>query len=446
VKSIRLLAVFVLACSITDAQDSRIKAITGATLIDGTTRPAMPDAVVVIDGSRISQVGARGSIDVPQGATIIDGRGKFVIPGLADMHNHLLSGSTRPNQSLQSNLRRMLVVGITTVFDPSVSLKDFAALKAAASADEAPYARFYGTGPIVSVKGDFFAAQVSGPIPETESQAQAVVRDLKAAGVDAIKVQYDDVSWSMKRSFPVMKREVLTALVGEAHRQGLKVYAHAPILKHAKEALRLGIDGLMHGIIDDAVDPEFIDLMKRNGAIYVPTMALFNDVGDSTAWARRQAPLWDRAALQPPRIYEFFASPAGATQFETLFDNTTFTRQHLPTLKSNVKKVFDAGVPVVLGTDTGFIGVFLGVATHLELELLVDAGLTPQQALSTATLNAARMIGREKDLGTVQPGKLADLVMLDADPLADIRNIARLNRTLKGGVVYEPVDPARPLP
>src|SRR5262245_15222253 len=159
-KSIRLLAVLFLACCITNAQDSRIKAITGATLIDGTARPAVTDAVVVIDGSRISQVGTRGSVNIPQGATIIDGRGKFVIPGLADMHNHLLSGSTRPNQNLQSNLRRMLVVGITTVFNPSVSLKDFAALKAAASADEAPYARFFGTGPIVSVKGDFLSAQV----------------------------------------------------------------------------------------------------------------------------------------------------------------------------------------------------------------------------------------------------------------------------------------------
>ena len=133
-------------------------------------------------------------------------------------------------------------------------------------------------------------------------------------------------------------------------------------------------------------------------------------------------------------------------QFESFLNNAAFTKQHLPIQKANLKKVFDAGVPIVLGTDSGFFGVFLGVSTQIELELLVEAGLKPEDALRTATTNAARMVGREKDLGTVEPGKLADLVILDADPLVDIRNVTRIHRTLKGGVVYEPVDPARALP
>ena len=445
-KSIRLSLVLLLACCTSHAQETRIKAITGVTLIDGTTRQPVQDAVIVIDGPRISQVGVRGTVSIPSGATVIDGQGRFVIPGLADMHNHLQSGSTRPQQNLQLGLRRMLAVGITTVFNPSVSLKDFAALKAAASEDTAPYARFFGTGPIVTVKGDVLGALVGSPTPETAPQAQAVVRDLKAAGVDAIKVQRDDVSWSMKGRFPVMKLDVLTALTREAHQQGLKVFAHAPMLKEAKEALRAGVDGLMHGIIDEPVDQEFIDLMKQNGASYVSTMALFNDVADVAAWARRQAPNWDKAALQPPRLYEFFTTPAGVKQFESIFNNAAFTKQRLPIQKANLKKAFDSGVPIVLGTDSGFYGVLLGVSTHIELELLVEAGLRPEDALRTATINAARMIGREKDLGTVEPGKLADLVILDADPLLDIRNVTRIYRTLKGGVVYEPVDPARALP
>jgi imidazolonepropionase-like amidohydrolase len=426
-----------------DAQEARIQAITGVTLIDGTTRQPVQDAVVVIDGPRIAQVGARGTVSVPSGATVIDGRGKFVIPGLADMHNHLQSGSTRPQQNLQLGLRRMLVVGITMVFDPSVSLTEFAGLKAAAAADAAPFARFFGTGPIVTVKGDVLGQLVGSPTPETAAQARAVVRDLRAAGVDAIKVQRDDASWSMKGRFPLMKLEVLTALVDNAHQQGLKVFAHAPMLKAAKEALRAGVDGLMHGIIDEPVDQEFIDLLTRNRASYVSTMALFNDVADVAAWARRQASNWDKASLQPPRLYEFFTTPAGVKRFESLFTNTAFTKQRLPVQRANLKKVFDAGVPIVLGTDSGFFGVFLGVSTQIELELLVEAGLRPEDALRAATNNAARMIGREKDLGTVEPGKVADLVILDADPLADIRNVTRIFRTLKGGVAYEPVDPAR---
>jgi imidazolonepropionase-like amidohydrolase len=438
-----VLVALLVSCAV-NAQNDRIKAIKGVTLIDGTARPPVQDAVVVIEGSRITQVGAPASVFLPAGAAVIDGRGKYVIPGLADMHHHLQSGSTRPQQDLRSNLRRMLAVGVTTVFNPSVPLKEFAALKAAAADDAAPFARFFATGPIVTVKGDVFGQMVGAPTPDTPQQAQAVVKDLKAAGVDAIKVQYDDLSWSMKQGLPIVKRDVLVALIEEAHRQNLKVFAHAPVLKHAKDALRAGLDGLMHGIIDEPIDQEFVDLMKRNRASYVATMALFNNMADVNAWANRLAPSWDRAALQPPRLYEFFASPAGTQRFGTFFNNVAFIKEHLPTQKNNVKKVFDAGIPVVLGTDTGFEGVLIGVATQIELELLVEAGLTPSQALSAATINAARMIGREKELGTVEAGKLADLVILDADPLQDIRNVTRIFRTMKGGVLYEPVDPAKP--
>lgn len=328
-KAMKVVLVTLLVSCAVGAQNDRIKAITGVTLIDSTTRAPLQNAVIVIDGSRISQVGVAGSVMVPAGAAVIDGRGKFVIPGLADMHHHLQSGSTRAQQNLQSNLRRMLVVGVTTVFDPSVPLKEFASLKTAAADDAAPFARFFGTGPIISVTGDFFAQMVGGAMPETPQQAQAVVKDLKSGGVDAIKVQYDDVSWSMKRGFPTLKREVLEAIINEAHQQNLKVVAHAPMLKHAKDALRAGLDGLMHGIIDEPVDQEFIDLMKKNRAAYVPTMALFNDMADVNVWARRQATSWDRAGLQPPRLYEFFASPAGAQRFNGNFSNLAFVRERL---------------------------------------------------------------------------------------------------------------------
>jgi len=227
---------------------------------------------------------------VPPSATVIDGRGKYVIPGLADMHHHLQSGSTRPQHDLRNNLGRMLVVGVTSVFDPSVSVADFTMLKAAAADENAGTARFFGTGPVVSIKGDVFAAFVGGATPDTPAQARDEVKALKAAGVDAVKVARDDGSWSMKGRFPLMKQEVLTALVDEAHQQGLKVCAHAPTRQHAKEVLRAGADGLMHGIIDEPVDAEFLDLMKRNRAVYIPTMGLFNDVADLAAWARRQAP------------------------------------------------------------------------------------------------------------------------------------------------------------
>jgi len=438
-----LTLLLVLASGAFHAQDARIKVIDGVTLIDGTGRGPIQDAVIVIDGARISQVGARNAVTAPPGAAVIDGTGRFVIPGLADMHHHLLSGSTFPRPNRQTHLRRMLAVGVTTVFNPSLNLKDVALLKGVAADDASPFPRFFSTGPMVSVKGDVMASFEGGASPETPADARAVVRDLKTAGVDAIKVQRDDMSWGIKQRFPVMKEDVLTALVMEAHQQGLKVFVHAPMLKYAKESLRAGVDGLMHGVIDEPVDREFIDLMKRNRASYVSTMTLFNDVADFTGWAQRQAPNWDKAAFQPPRLYDDLLSPRSTQRFAAIWNNAAAVKEHLPVQKANIKRVFDAGLPIVLGTDTGFEGVLIGVSTHIELELLVDAGLTPDAALQTATINAARMIGRDKDLGTVEAGKLADLVILEADPRSDVRNVARIYRTLKGGVPYEPVDTAR---
>ena len=425
------------------AQQPRFTVITGATLI-GLARPAIRDAVLVIDGSRIAQVGARGAVRVPADAVVVDAQGKYVIPGLADMHHHLSSGAFGPNNP-RLTLRRMLAVGVTTIFDPSIPLQDFTALKTAAADDASPLARFFSTGPIVTVKGDDFGANVNGPTPETPAEATAAVRDLKAAGVDAIKIQRDDLSWALKPARSIMKEDVLRAIVDEAHRDGLKVFVHAPLLRFAKEALRAGVDGLMHGIVDEPLDKDFVTLMKRNRAVYVSTMALYEDVGDVAAWARREGVNWDKANLQPPRLYEQFTNPAGVAQFTTFINNGEYTKQRLPLQRTNLKRAFDAGIPIVLGTDTGFFGVLVGAATQIELELLIEAGLKPEDALRAATVNAAKMIGREKDFGTLEAGKAADLVILDADPRVDIKNVTRINRTYKGGVAYDPVDPARPL-
>jgi imidazolonepropionase-like amidohydrolase len=272
-----------------------------------------------------------------------------------------------------------------------------------------------------------------------------VIRDLKAAGVDAIKIQRDDFSWGTKNRVGLMKQDVLQALVDEAHQQKLKVFAHAPLRRYAKDTLRAGVDGLMHGIVDEPVDREFLTLMKQNAAVYVSTMGLFEDVGDVAAWARRESANWDKANLQPPRFYDQFTSPAGVKLFTTFFDNPEYAKQHLPVQRANLKAVFDAGIPIVLGTDTGFYGILVGAATQIELELLVEAGLKPEDALRAATANAARMIGKEQDFGTLEPGRAADLVILDADPRLDIKNATRITRTYKGGVAYDPVDPARPL-
>jgi imidazolonepropionase-like amidohydrolase len=431
-----LVLLLIVLAAVVRAQD--VTMINGATLIN-PTGAAIPNAVVMISGSRIIQVGTAATVGPPPEGQVIDARGKFVIPGLADMHNHLGAGGMSfgpQRENYVGNLGRLLAVGVTTVFDPGIGEKDFAALKAAAAADGSRYPRFFGTGPAITVPGGSLGEQ--GPAPKTADEARAVVQQMKALNVDAIKIHRDDLAWASKRTIQPMALDVMQAIIDEAHHLGLRAYVHAPQLARAKEALRAGIDGLMHGIIDEPIDQDFIALMKKNSAVYVPTLGMFEDVADVGASAKRQAPYWDQLGLQPPEIYQTFTSPQGIQLFQSLLSNTGFTKEHLPMLRANMQQAFNAGIPIVMGSDTGFFGVFLGVATPLEMELMVEGGLKPADVIRAATINAARMIGREKDLGSVEAGKFADLLILDANPLDDIKAVRRVYRVVKGGVVYDP--------
>jgi imidazolonepropionase-like amidohydrolase len=399
------------------------------TVINGTGAPPARDMAVVITGNRIAAIDRADRIKIPAGAQTIDGLGKFVVPGLADMHNHLLPGGPTPTfQDLKPNLQQLLSWGVTTAFAMSVDAASFADLKRAAADDQSPYARFYGVGPGFATLG--------GSRPNTPDEARAVVRSMKSSGVDAVKIAYDDMSWAVKQGIPVLRPEVMAAIIAEAHANGLKAYVHAPILRYAKEALTAGADGLIHGIVSEPVDDEFIALMKKNGAVYVSTLALFEACADINAWTRRLAAFDDRGAMK--QMWTVWENPASAPQFQAFYNGTGYVTSRMPVVRENLKKVFGAGIPIVTGTDTGFPGVVLGASSLMELVLHVEAGVPAPSTIQAATMNAAKMVGRDKELGTVEAGKLADLVVLDADPIADMANLRRIHRVIKGGKVFEP--------
>jgi imidazolonepropionase-like amidohydrolase len=442
--SIFMPMLFLLSSVIANGQSQTTKAITGATLIDGTGRAPVKDAVIIIEGTRIREVGPRDRTQIPRGAQVIDVPGMYVAPGLADMHNHLGDGTFSLNQGdpdLRKNFKEMLGWGFTFIFAPGhIDLKSSADLKRLAADDAAPCPHFLGVGLRFGAKGGH-GSTLSAYTPDTPDEARGDVRELKAAKVYAVKIIYDDLGYVTKEPRPMLKPEVVAAIIDEAHKQGLKAYVHAPVLKYAKEVLRDGADGLMHGIISDPVDEEFISLMKRNGAVYIPTHAIFESIADLGGWARREAS-FDQRGLIPRRVYEVGMSPATVKQWEARWDNLAYIKERLPILRANTRKVWDAGILVVAGSDTGSSGsgVVLGVSSQLELTLLVEAGLTPGEALQAATINAARMVGREGEFGTVERGKLADLLILEADPLADIGNVRRIYRVVKGGVVHDPAE------
>jgi imidazolonepropionase-like amidohydrolase len=337
-------------------------------------------------------------------------------------------------------LTHMLGWGFTTIFSPAhlhADLADFTSMRRAIPGGDPPRARYFGVGRGITVEGGHASQPpLASLIPKTPEEARDHVRQLKAAGVDAVKFIVEDLRWH-GRDVPVMSPGVMQAIIDEAHALQLKAYAHAPRLQLAKEVLRAGGDGLVHSVVDAPVDDEFIDLMRRNRASYTTTLSLFAAFTDIEGWMRRLEAL-DHRGVIPMEVFSSYRNPEGAKQYYKVFG--TMTSEQPAHLRDNLRKVAGAGLLVVAGTDTNVAGVLMGISSQMELVLLVEAGLTPAEALGAATNNAARMLGRETEQGTVETGKLADLVVLDADPLVDIRNVTRLHRVIKDGVIYDPAE------
>jgi len=413
------------------AQTPKITVISGASVIDGTERKPIKNAVIVIEGNRIREVGAKNKIKLPKNTEIIDAAGKFVIPGLADMHIH----AGRDFFLREGGGARMLAAGFTTVFNPSgPRLDTVAEVQNVSRRDDSKMPRVFGVGPGFTVKGSHAAAPSYGTfLVETADEGRIKVREYKAAGVDAIKLIYEDGGRAGRPTYPMMKPEIMRAIIDEAHKQNLKAYVHALNLKRAKEALEAGADGMVHTVLSERVDDEYIALMKKNRAVFITTHTIMKAFADIAAWAQ-QLEAMDERGIVPSQEYERFKSLEGV---EAFYKNVPkLTEEQMGFIKYNLRKVYDAGILVVAGTDRGTFGV----SSQLELVFLVEDGLKPAEALQAATINAAKMLGREREQGTIEAGKLADLVILDADPLADIRNIRRVNRVIKSGIVYEPAE------
>ena len=364
------------------------------------------------------------------------------------MHHHLDTGFSLPGargsrragpEDFRRYLTHMLGWGFTTIFSTAhanADLKDFTDLRRAAQGGESPMARYFGVGRGITVeRGHASQPPLASFLPKTPEEAREQVHQLKTAGVDAVKFIFEDLRWH-GREVSVMRRDVMQAIIDEAHALQLKAYAHAPSLQLAKEVLRAGGDGLVHSVVDAPVDDEFIGLMSKNRASYTTTLSLFAAFTDIEAWIRRLEAL-DHRGVVPKEVFAGYRSPEGTRLYYEVLG--TMTREQPLHLRNNLRKVADAGLLVVAGTDTSVAGVLMGISSQMELVLLVEAGLTPAETLRAATINAARMLGRDTEQGTVEAGKLADLVVLDADPLVDIRNVTRLHRVVKDGVIFDPV-------
>lgn len=428
--------------------------IAGATLIDGTGAPPREGVDILIRDGVISSITAANASARPEGATIVDAEGKFVIPGLADMHVHfgtggLLAGDAR---TVDRVLRQFLFYGVTTVLNVGATngaLGEILELRRHIADGKIPAPNIYATGGLLTVPGSHPIATImrvpAGADPATYDWSQrgvwvvrtpADVRDvvgrLGAARMDGIKVVVESGPGVFGDDHEQMPLPLIVAAVDEGRRHGLPVFAHATSPDELQAAVEAGVRAVIHLVGPEPVAPELLTAMRQKGIYYVPTLSLFVRTGD---WGDPGDALTDpflRSGVDQAVLDSLLTSPL-ASKTPPTEEDWARRRAVLQALEA----AHDAGVRIVAGTDTNNPYVFPGYSMHHELELMVEAGLTPLEALVAATRRAAEMMNAEAAFGTLEAGKQADLLVLGANPLADIRNTRTIERVIRRGVVIE---------
>ncbi|MCL7714081.1 amidohydrolase family protein [Stenotrophomonas sp. CPCC 101365] len=382
--------------------------------------------MLVTDG-RIAAIAAAGErLDAPAGARVVQARGQALLPGLFDLHTHW-TPNARPAELPQiANL--YMAAGVTTVSDFHEPPEAYAPRRAWLAEIAAPDVKFAARMSTPLGHGADWGDENTTRWVNSPEAARAGVRAVAAYKPDFIKGFTDGWRYSNAADNSSMDEETLTALVDEAHAHGLKVFTHTVMVKRGKTAARAGVDVIAHSVQDVPADAELVQLMREHGTAYAPSLAVY----------------------LPERVD---GSGVAGTRPEVLAQR----RRNFATALHNVKLLHDAGIPVVVGTDAGMTGTPHGASTLRELELLVDAGLTPAEALLAGTANSAAALG-VADRGTIEVGKRADLLLVKGRPwdrIADIRNTQRVyvaGRQVHGKGTRLPAGnralslPARPVP
>ena len=389
------------------AQEPAVRVFTDIRLFDGTDRAPVANAAILVRNGRIVAAGPAASVTVPPGAERVSLAGKYVIPGLINAHGHA--------NDLARDLDTYAKYGVTTV----VSLGNDANAAAAIAARDAQSrpgltrARIFTSGPVIT--------------PATPEAAREQVAKVAAMKADSVKIRVDDNLGTSAKMPP----EVYRAVIDEAHKRGMRVAVHLFYLNDAKGVLDAGADFIAHSVRDVEVDADVIAKMKARGICLCPTLMreVSTFVYESTPpffsdpLFLKYADMQQVTERRDPAFQAKISKDAGARRYKTA----------LEVASRNMKKLADAGVTIAMGTDTGPAGRFQGYFELMELELMAKAGMTTKQILQAATRDAARCHKIDADLGTLETGRWADFVVLDADPLADITNTKKISAVYIAG-------------
>ena len=390
------------------AQSSSTVAITGARLIDGTGRAPLEQATLIISDGRIQTVGVPAAVQIPVGAVRVDLSGKTIIPGLINAHAHLNNGNdARPLRAqLLAQLRLYADYGVTTVHTLGDDGRESVNIRDEQERGTLDRARLYVSGPNV--------------VARTTDEARQNVDRAAEMRVDIIKTR-------LGGNPNDMPPEVYRALIDRAHQRKLRVAAHLYYLDDAKALLDAGVDVIAHSVRDQDVDAELISELTRLDVGYIPTLTRDLSVFTyETTPAFFSDPFFLRGVAAYKEQMDRLKDPDLQEQTRRSEEAQTI-KQALAQAQRNLKMLADGGVTIAMGTDSGTqLGRWQGYFEHVELELMVEAGLTPLQALVAATGDAARVMELDT-LGTLEPGKWADLVVLNANPLEDITHTQQID-------------------
>ncbi|MXO96511.1 amidohydrolase family protein [Erythrobacter aquimaris] len=405
--------------------------ISGAITIDPVAGESPGPVDIVITNGLISSITPQGTVEFPGEATIVDADGLFAIPGLIDVHTHMSMalGSDEVSDPSEDFLGQMSRYGVTTALNTAWSIEQIKGFRDGIPHRSTPLTELLVVGQSIGHPDGWGGKMpIAGLGPASPAEARRMVAQQADFGVDMIKIVYDDMTaFGMNPPLPQLPRQILSAAIDEAHAHGLKAIVHAPELEDARAALEEGADALIHGIIDEPVDVEFLDLMRSSGAFYSPTHVLYERGANGAAISHRYEAL-DRRGVIDPQVFK------GMFEAKRRHD---VTGPNIYNLRSNLIAIHRAGIPVALGTDTGVVGVFPGLASQMELVLYVESVMTPLEALRSATVIPATLLGADKRLGRLAAGYEADLVLLRSNLLQDIRAIADIRAVIIDGVVVQ---------
>lgn len=400
------------------------------TLIDGTGRPPIAGAHVLVLGDRIERV-ARTPLQAPAGVRRIDGTGKVLIPGLMDMHIHLTGargGSGEDERAGMRALHGFLYSGFTSVYDAGNIPEYIFGLRARERAGEIVAPRIFASGGVVTTPGGHGGGR-GATLVDSWPEAIAALDAHLARDPDLVKITFDEHGWGTRPLIPLLDPELMARVARYINEHGVRTTVHISHEYRARQAIAAGINTLAHPIIQGPISEGFVGLMASTGTPMVSTLT----IGEGYSRLVEHPEFLDRPiyrdVYEPELIRELRTTVRDEYAARTW---TTWMKVMTPVAQENLRLIDAAGGTIVLGSDQSS-----GPASHRELELMVQGGIPPLEAIRIATLNAAIFLGKEREMGSVEEGKLADLVLLDGDPLVDIGNAQGVAMVVKGGVVID---------